>query len=504
MPVPSSEKRASGLAIADKPTETLETSNPPLELEFEDEYPQRNRRTTKDGPEELDGNDGNLPHKRRAEPDESREMDGDRPRQRHRSNGNDPKHPGEDDRQSQKRSGIGSSVPVWGWLVLLLAVIVLLSSVCGGIVLIINRSNNRHNDKNSDVTQINNQSNDINFDNVVWDYQNNHVAADAKYLGKRGRATLVVHSIGRTKQGVAYLAWNGLGDPQVRTMYWFFPKETESQLTLVREGKTYTLAGICRGVNGNTIEFHDCRVLGDQSTDSDSDLKKRIREISANHPILVAWLKLIEAIETGNQTGILAAVNEITSAYLLASATASHPSLDEKDMKVAVILLERAEIKSSAIGNPSPLKEPAIVGSSMIWVTALLKSYQRGELVSSPKTAAAPTPPDQHPGVAAAYRLMGAIDKRDRAALITAVNDITTAALMASDAQKWARSQDLEWADTMLWRTLSKLNDSNEHDRIRGKQRKDEIDLVVPACEWASFLLLKSHIMRVPAPPSRR
>jgi hypothetical protein len=48
MPVPSSEKRAPAFEVINNPTETPETSNPPLE--FEDEHPQRNRRAKKDEP----------------------------------------------------------------------------------------------------------------------------------------------------------------------------------------------------------------------------------------------------------------------------------------------------------------------------------------------------------------------------------------------------------------------------------------------------------------------
>lgn len=173
----------------------------------------------------------------------------------------------DDARYSRGRPAGRNGVPVWVWA-LLGSLGLLLTFCCGGLAFVglVGKKSEKEvasRDVPDDSGPV------IDGNGVARDYEENSVAADQKWLGKRIRVTKQEVKVGRTERsGVAYitspLEYCGTSTRRDGTgIIFYFDKADEEPISGVKQTwppQLVTIEGICRGKKDRSVVVEHCKI----------------------------------------------------------------------------------------------------------------------------------------------------------------------------------------------------------------------------------------------------
>lgn len=100
---------------------------------------------------------------------------------------------------------------------------------------------------------------EVDYETLYQEYQDNPIAADAKYKGKKLQLTGEVNNIDREIAGNTYIEFEIGFLQDVRLT---FKKSEESKVAQLSKGQTVTVRGICKGtLLSTTVSLTDCELV---------------------------------------------------------------------------------------------------------------------------------------------------------------------------------------------------------------------------------------------------
>ncbi|MBP3256256.1 MAG: hypothetical protein J6M60_07230 [Clostridia bacterium] len=100
---------------------------------------------------------------------------------------------------------------------------------------------------------------EVDYETLYQEYQDNPIAADAKYKGKKLQLTGDVSDIDREIAGNTYINFEVGFLQNVRLT---FKKSEESKVAQLSKGQTVTVRGICKGtLISTTVSLTDCELV---------------------------------------------------------------------------------------------------------------------------------------------------------------------------------------------------------------------------------------------------
>ena len=102
----------------------------------------------------------------------------------------------------------------------------------------------------------------VDYNTLHQEYQDNAIAADAKYRGKKLQVTGEVEDIYREIAGNPYVTFNVGGKYSFKNVRLTFKKSEESKVAGLSKGQTITVRGVCRGaLLTTTVSLDDCEIV---------------------------------------------------------------------------------------------------------------------------------------------------------------------------------------------------------------------------------------------------
>jgi hypothetical protein len=107
----------------------------------------------------------------------------------------------------------------------------------------------------------------LDFNDLVGEYDRQEVAADDKFKGKLGRATVRVEKVGTGADGLPFVGSTNLANEVANpNVIWKFPPGLRGEVARVEKGRRYVIEGVCAGVvhdgvpRGGFVGRYDWRV----------------------------------------------------------------------------------------------------------------------------------------------------------------------------------------------------------------------------------------------------
>ena len=102
----------------------------------------------------------------------------------------------------------------------------------------------------------------VDYNTLHQEYQDNAIAADAKYKGKKLQVTGEIEDIYREISGNPYVTFNVGGKYSFKYVRLTFKKSEESKVASLSKGQTITVRGICKGaLLSTTVSLDDCELV---------------------------------------------------------------------------------------------------------------------------------------------------------------------------------------------------------------------------------------------------
>lgn len=103
---------------------------------------------------------------------------------------------------------------------------------------------------------------EIDYNVLYKEYQDNAIAADAKYKSKTLKLTGEVYDIDREIAGNTYITFNIGGQYSFKNVRITFKKSEESKVAQLKKGQKVTIKGKCTGtLLSTTVALNDCEII---------------------------------------------------------------------------------------------------------------------------------------------------------------------------------------------------------------------------------------------------
>lgn len=103
---------------------------------------------------------------------------------------------------------------------------------------------------------------EVDYTVLYQEYQDNAIAADAKYKGKILKLTGEVYNIDREILGNTYITFNIGGQYSIKNVRITFKKSEESKVAQLKKGQKVTIKGKCTGtLVSTTVALNDCEII---------------------------------------------------------------------------------------------------------------------------------------------------------------------------------------------------------------------------------------------------